>query len=381
MQLKQYILSDVAKIEISSVDKKTNEDETPVKLCNFTDVYHQWAITKELEDSFMIASANDNEIRKFSLKKGQVAFTKDSETRDDIGISTYIADDFENVILGYHCALITPDEDKVLGAYINAWMHTTTIQKYFENNASGSGQRYTLSIETMEKMPLFVPSIEEQRRIANIFSSIDRKIMLNQQINQNLEALARQLYDYWFVQFNFPDENGKPYKSSGGEMVYNEALKREIPKEWEVVPLNSFIKKNNTGDWGKDEPFPGCVKVGCIRGADIVKLNELPIRYIKNNTEKVLNPWDIVIEISGGSPTQSTGRCALITDGVIRRNGGLITCSNFCHAFSLQNIQKAPYFFYLWRTLYENDIMFNYEGKTSGLRNFMTAIFLANNWY
>ena len=240
MQLKKYILSDVAKVEISGVDKKTTEGEAPVKLCNFTDVYYNWAITKDMEPNLMQASANTNEIRRFSLKKGQVAFTKDSETRDDIGVPTYIADDFDNVVLGYHCALITPDESKVLGAYLNAYMHTTTIQKYFENNASGSGQRYTLSVETMEKMPLFLPPLEEQRHIASIFSNLDQKIALNRQINQNLEALAKQLYDYWFVQFDFPDENGKPYKSSGGKMVWNEQLKREIPKEWESTTLEDF---------------------------------------------------------------------------------------------------------------------------------------------
>ena len=240
MQLKKYILSDVAKVEISGVDKKTKEGETPVKLCNFTDVYYNWAITKDMEPYLMQASANTNEIRRFSLKKGQVAFTKDSETRDDIGVPTYIADDFDNVVLGYHCALITPDESKVLGAYLNAYMHTTTIQKYFENNASGSGQRYTLSVETMEKMPLFLPSIEEQKHIADLFSNLDRKIALNRQINQNLEALAKQLYDYWFVQFDFPDENGKPYKSSGGAMVYNEQLKRDIPKGWEYFTTDKL---------------------------------------------------------------------------------------------------------------------------------------------
>lgn len=188
MQLKKYILSDVAKVEISGVDKKTTEGEMPVKLCNFTDVYYNWAITKELEKSFMSATARANEISKFSIKKGQVAFTKDSETRDDIGVPTYIANNFDNVVLGYHCALITPDESKVLGAYLNAYMRTTTIKKYFENNASGSGQRYTLSIETMEKLPLFLPSIEEQRRIASLLSNLDRKITLNRLINQNLSV-------------------------------------------------------------------------------------------------------------------------------------------------------------------------------------------------
>lgn len=199
MKLIKYKLSDVAKVEISGVDKKTNEGETKVRLCNFTDVYHNWAITKELESTFMVASANDKELAKFSIKKGQVAFTKDSETRDDIGIPTYIADDFENVVLGYHCALITPDENKVLGSYINAFMHTTFIKKYFENNASGSGQRYTLSIDAMENMPLLLPTLEEQRQITKLLSNLDKKIALNRAINRNLEAIITNITNHWFL--------------------------------------------------------------------------------------------------------------------------------------------------------------------------------------
>lgn len=245
IQLAKYKLSDVAHVEISGVDKKTNEGEKPVRLCNFTDVYYNWAITKEHEPSLMLASANDNEIRRFTIKKGQVAFTKDSETRYDIGVSTYIADDLDNVLLGYHCALITPNEEIALGAYINAFMHTSLIQKYFANNAGGSGQRYTLSVETMENMPLLLPSIEDQQKIADIFSNLDHKIALNRSMIKNLEDISRLLYDYWFVQFDFPDDNGKPYKSSKGAMIYNAQLKREIPAGWEVKTVSEIAEVFN----------------------------------------------------------------------------------------------------------------------------------------
>ena len=232
MELKKYKLADIAKIEISGVDKKTIEGETPVRLCNFVDVYYNWAITKEKAKSFMVASAKQTEIDKCSIGKGMVAITKDSETRDDIGVATYIADDFEYVLLGYHCALITPNPAIVDGKYLNAFMHTRYIQKYFENNASGSGQRYTLSNDTIGNIPVLIPSIEEQRTIGKVLADIDRKIELNKLINDNLEAMAKQLYDYWFVQFDFPNEEGKPYKSSGGAMVWNEKLKRKIPQGW-----------------------------------------------------------------------------------------------------------------------------------------------------
>ena len=237
MELKKYKLGDIAEIYISSIDKKSKDGEQSVKLCNFVDIYHNWAITKDLVPNFMIASATDNNIKRFSLKKGYVAFTKDSETRDDIGIPAYIADDLDNTVLGYHCALAKPNADILSGKYLNAFLHSDYIKKYFELNATGSGMRYTLSTETLNNIPILAPSLEMQEFIGNIFSDIDRKICLNRQINDNLEAMAKQLYDYWFVQFDFPNEDGKPYKSSGGAMVWNEKLKCEIPEEWNVANI------------------------------------------------------------------------------------------------------------------------------------------------
>ena len=227
-----YKLGEIATVEISGVDKKIKDGEIPVKLCNFVDVYYNWAITSDMEKEFMEATARPNEIERFKLKRGQVALTKDSETRFDIGIATYIADDFDNVILGYHNALITPSPEKLSGKYLNALLHTDYARTYFANNASGSGQRYALSVDALNNFPVPLIPLAEQERIGDIFSSIDQKIALNRAINDNLEAMAKQLYDYWFVQFDFPNEEGKPYKSSGGKMVWNEKLKRAIPDGW-----------------------------------------------------------------------------------------------------------------------------------------------------
>lgn len=89
------------------------------------------------------------------------------------------------------------------------------------------------------EMPIF-SSLEES--IGTFFLNLDSKVRLNEQINQNLEAMAKQLYHYWFVQFDFPDENGRPYKFSGGEMVWNETLKQEIPKDWDVRTIKDFMR-------------------------------------------------------------------------------------------------------------------------------------------
>jgi len=382
MQMDKQKLGDIATVEISGVDKKTKDGEQEIRLCNFVDVYYNWAITTAQHDGFMFATARPNEISKFQLKKGQVALTKDSETRDDIGVPTYIADDFDDVILGYHCALITPNKDILDGRYLNALLHTDYAKKYFACNASGSGQRYALSVEALNSFPVPMIPLRNQERIGEIFSALDKKIELNRRINQNLEAMVKQLYDYWFVQFDFPNEEGKPYKSSGGEMVWNEKLKREIPKRWKDITLNAFIDKNKGGDWGYDTSKDGTIKVGCVRGADIIKLNDVPTRHITSkHSDRLLEDGDIVIEISGGSPVQATGRVALITKGVIERNGGALVCSNFCQSFSMKKRVLLEYFYYLWQSLYDNDNMFNFEGKTSGIKNFQTDVFLANHWF
>lgn len=242
IEFKKYKLGDIADIIVSTVDKKSKPGQKTVRLCNFVDVYKNWAITHDLYDDFMVATASSVEIERFKIKKGQVAFTKDSETRDDIGIATYIAEDFDDVILGYHTALVTPNEKVILGKYLNAFMHSKYILKYFEMNATGSGMRYTLSLETLHDIPVLVPSLEDQKRIGDFFSSIDRKICINRKANAELEALTKQIYDYWFVQFDYPDENGRPYKSSGGKMAYDNVLKRAIPEGWGCATLEDYCQ-------------------------------------------------------------------------------------------------------------------------------------------
>ena len=258
---------------------------------------------------------------------------------------------------------------------------SSVVRQQLSAGAQQTKIRHT-SPDKIKDCTVWIPELEVQKRIGHILSDIDEKIALNRQINDNLEAMAKQLYDYWFVQFDFPNEEGKPYKSSGGVMAWNEELHMNIPYSWNTCLLNDYIGSNNTGDWGFDEPAEKRnMKVGCIRGADIVKLNDLPTRYIKDsNTSKLLSVWDIVIEVSGGSPTQATGRSAFVTPGVLKRNGGNLTCSNFCHAFTMKNYKASAYFFFMWRMFYDNNNMFNYEGKTSGIKNFMTDTFLANKW-
>jgi len=280
---------------------------------------------------------------------------------------------------------VTATSDDVHLGFLNYAFRLLSVRTQLSNTASGSKVRHT-SPERIYDVSLPLPPIADQKAIAAVLSALDAKIDLNNRINAELEALAKTIYDYWFVQFDFPDAHGRPYKSSGGAMVWNDTLKREIPSGWSVTNLAAWVAKQKTGEWGGNEfSDSNEVQITCIRGADINALNgsaelKAPTRYISSSKSgKFLAPCDIVIEISGGSPTQSTGRAALISPEVIERFENPLVCSNFCKALTLKEPERAHEFLQLWNALYSGGVFFGWEGKTSGIKNLQFDAFVDNH--
>ncbi len=132
--------------------------------------------------------------------------------------------------------------------YLFYLLTQNSITYYLHSIGQNSVSSYpSINSSDIENLSFSFPDLSEQQRIAKILSTIDAKIELNKKISRELEAMAKELYDYWFVQFDFPNEQGKPYKSSGGKMVWNETLKREIPEGWEVKKLGDCLEHINTG--------------------------------------------------------------------------------------------------------------------------------------
>ena len=125
------------------------------------------------------------------------------------------------------------------------YFQTDTIKRCLYNLRKDAIGQSSIAISDIKNMIVSVPNISIQKEIAFVLRCYDRRIELNQAINQNLEAMAKQLYDYWFVQFDFPDENGRTYKSSGGKMVWNEKLKRDIPISWETKLIDDVAEIYN----------------------------------------------------------------------------------------------------------------------------------------
>ena len=234
--------------------------------------------------------------------------------------------------------------------YLYYWFLSPIGKMNIDSKAIGSTQK-ALTIETLSKFEISLPSLEEQRRIAGILGAIDDKIENNRRINTNLELQAQALFDEWIS------------KSKTSKGVFNDIIQTTL-----------------AGDWGQETTQGNYThEVYCIRGADIPSLRngdkgKMPIRYIleKNYKAKQLRANDLVIEISGGSPTQSTGRICMITQSLLDRLAKDVVCTNFCRAITPKN-GYAIYIYLYWLMLYNKNTMFSYENGTTGIKNLNIA--------
>ncbi len=167
---------------------------------------------------------------KEEVKRGDILMTSEAPAGQ-----VFYWDSDEKIVLSQRlfCLRVNNKHNPI---YVKYYLQSDTGQKAIFGNLSGSTVS-GVSAKTLEYTTIFIRSLEEETKIANVLYSIDKKIDINNKIIKTSEKLMREIYDHWFVQFDFPDENGRPYKSFGGEMVYDEKLKREIPKGWKACNI------------------------------------------------------------------------------------------------------------------------------------------------
>ena len=179
-----------------------------------------------------------------AVKDGTIVI---SSVRPNLKHYAFLKNPAKNVVVSSGFVTVDALPERVDSKFLYYALTSAQATKYLDSIASTAVSAYpSFNPEDLGNYVLDIPdSLEEQREIANVLSSVDEKIFNNNAICSNLEAMAKLLYDYWFVQFDFPDEHGKPYKSSGGKMVWNDELKREIPVGWEAKPLDDIITESN----------------------------------------------------------------------------------------------------------------------------------------
>jgi type I restriction enzyme, S subunit len=188
------ILIEIAEVLVSPVDKLIVDGENSIYLCNYTDVYKNNRITQSI--NFMQATATEKEIAKFMLRKDDVIITKDSESPTDIAVPAYVSESLDNVICGYHLAILRPRENEVCGEYLSYLLSTPEIRYYFFTLANGA-TRFGLSVGSIEKAQFSLPSLPEQEKIAAVLSAADAEIStLEKQLaayKQQKRGLMQQL--------------------------------------------------------------------------------------------------------------------------------------------------------------------------------------------
>ena len=235
-----------------------------------------------------------------------------------------------------------------------------------------------------------VPPPTEQRAISSILGALDDKIDQNRQMNETLGAMVRAIFKDWFVDFGpvrAKMEGRAPYLAPALWGLFPERLDdAEKPQSWETRPFGAFLLDNIGGDWGKDaSDLDHNQAVSIIRGTDMPDLvdggvGKVPTRYttLSKLESRALMAGDIIIEVSGGSHTQPTGRSLLVTKSILDRFSNPVVCASFCRRFRPKSVATSVLLAQHLSFLYSHGGTWEYQNQSTGIANFQTTHFLAS---
>ncbi len=189
----------------------------------------------DLTNISYISELDAKRLSKYIVKENDIVYSR----RGDVTQKALIRQSEAGYFCGTGCLLLRPG-DKFDSRFLTYYLSTSEMQKWIVSQAVGATMP-NLNTGILSRLPFVGPEKSFQKKIADVLSAIENKIELTNKINTELETMAKTLYDYWFVQFDFPDAEGKPYKSSGGKMVYNETLEREIPEGWDGFSVSDLV--------------------------------------------------------------------------------------------------------------------------------------------
>lgn len=219
----------------SGLSKSSKEFGLGHPFLTFKDVFYNYFIPQQLTE---LANTTEKERARCSVMRGDVFLTRTSETLDELGKSSVALKDYpEATFNGFTKRLRPNGKVEIYPVYAGYYFRSQKFRAEINSMATMT-TRASLNNDMMSRLKIILPNINEQKKIANILSSLDKKIELNNEMNKTLEEMAQAIFKQWFIDFEFPNENGEPYKSSGGEMVESEL--GMIPKGWDILKLNQI---------------------------------------------------------------------------------------------------------------------------------------------
>lgn len=250
MEFETFNLTDLYTIS-SGLSKNRKYFGTGTPFLTFKDVFDNLILPNEFSGQVI---TEEKEREKYSVKKGDLFLTRTSEKQNELGISAVALKDYKNATFNGFTKRLRPNkycENKLLPVYAAFYFRSNNFRNQV-NSMSIMSTRASLNNEMISKLKITIPSLQNQMKISHILLALLKKEKINQKIIAILEELSQTLFKHWFVDFEFPDENGNPYKSSGGEMIDSELGK--IPSNWKIYKLKDIAShKKETFNPKKNE--------------------------------------------------------------------------------------------------------------------------------
>ena len=242
-----------------------------------------------------VSEEDATRLKRYSTVTNDILYAR----RGDVEKHAFVRAKDAGVLCGTGCLRVRINSNEVESAFLSFYLNREETRKWLVTHAVGTNMP-NLNTDILSDVPIAYPTLKEQRKIVKVLNCLEERIVLNEKINDNLEQQAKLIYDYWFTQFDFPDENGKPYCSSGGKMVWDEQLKRNIPENWNVVPLLKLVSWESNSQPPKSEfvyePKEGYVRFIQNRDYD----SDTHITYIpRTKNLSIVDRFDILMDKYG----------------------------------------------------------------------------------
>tara|TARA_B110000090_G_scaffold135969_1_gene149623 strand:+ start:190 stop:1437 length:1248 start_codon:yes stop_codon:yes gene_type:complete len=299
--LKRYKFNELYEIG-SGISSKPEQAGHGFPFLSFSSVFNNQFMPESLSD---LMDTSDTQRMTYSVQQGDIFLTRTSETIDELGMSCVATEEIPNATYSGFLKRLRPTQSDVsYHKFMGFYLRSKLFRKTMSNNAVMT-LRASFNEDMFSYLDLLLPEYPKQKKIGDYLYLLNQKIETNNKMNAELEAMAKLIYDYWFVQFDFPDEDGKPYKSSGGKMVYSEELKQDIPEAWEVKSLMDIASFTNGVACQKHRPQDGADSYRVIKiremGGGFTDSSEwvsksIPDKVVVNNGD-VLFSWSATLSV------------------------------------------------------------------------------------
>ena len=334
-------------------------------------------------DIARITLADAQRLSRYRVRPGDIVYSR----RGDVERRALIREHEDGWLCGTGCLRVRVGQgvaDPVFAVY---YLSHPAVREWIVRHAHGATMR-NLNTSILSACPFVLPPLADQLAIASILGALDDKIDLNRRMNKSLEAMARAIFKDWFVDFGptrAKMEGRAPYLAPEIWSLFPDLLdNEEKPQGWEKRSFGTMLIDNIGGDWGKELPDKEYDQPVCIiRGTDIPDLTgggtgKVPTRYTtaRKMAGRILNDYDIIIEVSGGSPTQPTGRSLMITRSILDRFPHPVLCASFCRRFRPKSTSLGILAAQHLAHLYSKGGTWEYQNQSTGIANFQTTHFL-----